>query len=154
MSPSCHNQLFSSFSFLQTITRVIITKNSYKLLLQKSFETMLSNYYQRNHSKQFLKTIIREIIWDSCILQLMMTLFITRGIIPNNSYKLLSQKSFQTMLSNYLKWFLVSIIREIIRNNSYKLLSQKSFKTILTKYYQRNHSKNCLFTMTYITNDA
>ena len=49
------------------------------------------------------------------------------------------------MLSNYFKWFLVSIIREIISNNSYTLLSEKSsrqfLQTIITEIIPNNSYK-------------
>ena len=57
---------------------------------------MLTNYF-----KGFLVSIITE-------------------IIPNNSDKLLSEKSS--------KQFLQTIITDIIRNNSYKVLPEKSFQ--------------------------
>ena len=41
-----------------------------------------TNYYQSNHHKEFLQTFITEVIW-------------------NNAFKLLSEKSFQTILKNY-----------------------------------------------------
>ena len=59
-----------------------------------------------------------------------------KEIIPNKSYKLLQEKSLQTVLTNYYQI--------IIPNNTYKLLPQKSLPTILTNHYQRNHSKLCL----------
>ena len=40
----------------------IIPNNTYKLSPQKSFQTILTNYHHRNHSKQYLQTITREII--------------------------------------------------------------------------------------------
>ena len=85
--------------------------NYFKQLLvsitREIIQTILTNYYLINYSKQFLQTF-------------------TRDVILNNSYKLLSQMSFQTMLSNYFKsffeksfkQFLQPIITEIIPNNS------------------------------------
>ena len=87
-------------------------------IIREIIRTILTNYYHRNHSKQFLQAITKE-------------------VVPNSSYKLIPEViPNRTMLSNYFKRFLVSIIREIIPNNSYKLLSQKQFQTILANYYQ------------------
>ena len=120
------------------------------------YQTVLSIYYQRNHSKQFMQTIIREIIqkiYTNCYhrnhsKQFLQT--ITREIIPHNSYKPLSQKSFQTMLSNYYqrnhsKEFLKTIVTEIIPINSYKLLQEKSFQKMPIHYDK--HYTLCLKTI-------
>ena len=40
--------------------REIIPNVSYKLSSDKSFQVILTNYYQRNHCKHYLVTIIRE----------------------------------------------------------------------------------------------
>ena len=82
--------------------------------------TVLTNYYQRNHSKQLQIT--------------------TRKIIEYNTYKLLSEKSFQTIFTNY--------ILPGRSNNTYKLLSEKSFQAILTNCYQTNYSKQFLHSTT------
>ena len=94
-------------------------------------------------------------------------------LIANNSYKLLSKNSLQTILMCYYqrihcKQYLPTIIKEIIPNNTYKLtrenslqiivtnfitnntsklLSDNLFQTILTNYYQRTHCKQCLETI-------
>ena len=83
----------SSKQFLQTFITQVIPNNAFKL-----FQIILSIYYQRNHSKQFLKTIIREIIQT----------------ILTNYYQ-----------RNHSKQFLQTITKEIIANNSYKRLSRK-----------------------------
>ena len=116
---------------------------------QRIIQTILINYHHKSHSKQCFQTTSNNskyLLSEKSSKQFLQT--IITEIIPNNSYKLLpkksfqtvltnlSQKSFRTMLSNYFKRFLVSIIREIIPNNSYKLLSQKQFQTILANYYQ------------------
>ena len=75
---------------------------------------MLTNYF-----KQFLVSIIKY-------------------IIPNNSYKLLSEKSSKQFLQT---------ITEIIPNHFYKLLPEKSFETILTNSYHRSHFKQCFQTI-------
>ena len=54
------------------LTEKSITNTTCKLLFEKSLQTKLRNYYQRNDSKQFLQAI--------------------RKIISNNSYKLLLEK--------------------------------------------------------------
>lgn len=63
---------------------------------------MPANYCHRNHSKQVLQTII------------------IREMIANNSEKLLSDNSLQTILKN-----------------CYQKIN--SFQTILTNYYQRGY---------------
>ena len=42
--------------------RIHLQRFLYKLLSENSFQTILTNYYHRNHCNQFLQTIIREII--------------------------------------------------------------------------------------------
>ena len=109
-------------------------------------QTAHRNYYQSTHFKQYLITIIRE-------------------IIPNVSYKLSSDESFQVIPTNYCqknhsKHYLVTIIREsfetsllnyylrvIAKTYTWKILSEKSFQTILTNYYKRNHWKQYLQTI-------
>ena len=103
----------------------------------KSFLTFLANYYQRNHSKQYLQTFIRESFQTLDIRtyyyrsnhskQVLQTT--TRDIMANRTYKLLAE--------NHSQQYLKATIREIIPNNTYKLLPEKSLQIILTKVYQR-----------------
>ena len=95
-----------------------------------SIRTLDYIYYQRNHSKQFLQTIIREII------QTILTNYFHRNHSKQFLHTFKSQKSLQTMLPNYFKPFLISIISEIIPNNSYNFLLEKSFQTMLTNYFK------------------
>ena len=94
--------------------------------------TILTNYYQRNHSKQFLQTIYYQ----------------GDQIIHTNYYQ-----------KNHFKQYLQTVIRQIIPNNfyillpgksnvTYKLLSEKTFQTTLTNYFLRNNSKQFLQTTT------
>ena len=95
-----------------------IPNNNYKLLTENSFQTILTNFYKRNHSKQYLHTVIRWLIPYNVYRQT-----IIRGIIPNKAYKLLSQNSFHKLLTNhYSKQYLNTITRKPISNSSYKLL--------------------------------
>ena len=62
-----------------------------------------TNYYQKNHFKHCLQTVIRQIIPNNFY-----------KLLPEKSnvtYKLLSEKTFQTILANYY-----------LRNNSKQLL--------------------------------
>ena len=62
-----------------------------------------TNYYQKNHFKQCLQTVIRQIIPNNFY-----------KLLPEKSnvtYKLSSEKTFQTILANYF-----------LRNNSKQLL--------------------------------
>ena len=72
------------------------SKQILQILKEKSFRTMLTHYYNRNHCNQCSKTII--------------------GM------------SFQTSLTKYnrthSKQHLQTIIAEIIQNDAYKLLAQ------------------------------
>ena len=66
----------------------------------------------------------------------MLTNYCKTNHSKHNTYKLFSEKPFQTMLinhykGNHSKQSLQNFIREIIRNNNYKLLSDNSFQTIL-----------------------
>ena len=90
----------SSKQFLQTIITKVIPNNAFKL-----FQMILSIYYQRNHFKQFLHTIIREII---------------QTILTNYYHR------------NHSKQFLQTITREIIPKNAYSLWQrlQTMLKTI------------------------
>ena len=93
------------------LIKVIILNNSFKLLSEKLFQTKLTKYYLKSLEKN-LQTIVRLSI---------------QTILTNLSEK---KKSFQTVL------------RE--SDNTYKLLSEKSFQTILTNDYQRTSCKMCL----------
>ena len=44
---------------IQKPIQKFIASSPQKLLLEHTFQTILNNYYQRNHSKRFLQTIIR-----------------------------------------------------------------------------------------------
>ena len=57
-----------------------------------------------------------------------------KKIISQNAYKLLSENSFQTMLTNYCKI-------NHSKQNTYKLFLEKPFQTMLTNYYKESHSK-------------
>ena len=70
------------------------------------------------------------------------TLVEIREIIPNVSYKLSSDKSFQVILTNYYQRIIANIIL-------IQLLSEKSLKTFVTNYYQTNHCEQYL--KTFIT---
>ena len=125
--------------FLQIIIREIILNNShklfsreiipnktYKLLSEKSFQTILTNYYQRNNSTQFLQTTTREITVNNTYKLSSENhfkwylLYYHQRNISKNTYKLLQGKPFRN--------------RELISNNSYKLLSEKSMQPILTNH--------------------
>ena len=117
--------------FYKLFIREIISNNSYRLLPEKSFQRIPTNYYQIIISNHIYKLFIRG-----------------RKIISNSSYKLLPYKSSQTILTNYYQ--------RIISRNTYTLLSQnhfkqylqpitrESFQAILTNYCQRNHFKQYL----------
>ena len=91
----------------------------------KSSHTILTNYYKRNHSKQYLQTIIKESF------QTILTNFYQRNhwkhllqtpareIIVNNP---------KNLLGNHFKQYTYehTIITDIIPNKSYKLLQEKS----------------------------
>ena len=102
----------------------IIPNVSYKLSSDKSFQVILTNYYQRNHCKHYLVTIIRESF------EISLLNYYQRIIANNIHIQLLSKKSFQTNLTSYCKrnhckQCLQTIIRETIENNTYKLLLEK-----------------------------
>ena len=58
-----------------TVIWEIIPNKSYQVMQEKSLQTVLTNYYHRNHWKQYLQTITKEIIpnyahkslWDNSI---------------------------------------------------------------------------------------
>ena len=87
----------------------------------KSFQTILTNFYQITHSKRFLQIITS---WE---------------LIPNKSCKQLSENSFKTIFKNYYQQRthykqILKTVRAIILNNSYNLLPEISVQTILTNY--------------------
>ena len=82
---------------------------SYKLSSDKSFQVILTNYYQRNHCKHYLITIIRE------------------------SFEISLLNHYQRIIANNIHMQLLP------EKSSYKLLQAKSLQTVLTNYYQRNH---------------
>ena len=51
----------SSKQFIQTIITEIIWNSSYKLLPEKSFQTILTNFYHRSHSKLCFQTISNDL---------------------------------------------------------------------------------------------
>ena len=115
--------------------REIIPNVSYKLPWDKLFQINLTTYYQRNHCKHYLVTIIIESF------EISLLNYYQRIIANNIHIQLLSEKSFQTNLTSYCKrnhckQYLQTIIREIIENNTYKLLPEKSLQTMLTKVYE------------------
>ena len=129
---------------------------------------ILSIYYQRNPSKQFLQTLITEVISNHAykLFQTILSIYYPKNH-PNNSYKLLSQKSFKTIFTNFyprnhFKQFLQTFNTEVIPNNTFKLfqmilsrylLSQKSFQAILqpSKLGKIASSKKLLSYMYYLT---
>ena len=77
------------------------------LLLDKLLQTILTNHYKINHSKQFLQTIIIE-------------------ITVNSAYKLLLESHFRHHLQTITELIpknAYTIVPEIIQNDAYKLLS-------------------------------
>ena len=89
---------------------------------------MLTYCYQRNHSKQILKTTARK-------------------IIANSTYKVLTE--------NYSKQYLKTITKEIIANYAFKRLSHNSIHLkqhflfianntqFFQNFYQKIHYKKC-----------
>ena len=126
----------------------IIASNTYKLLWEYSFQTALSNCYQRNQHKQFFHTMLSNYYQK----------------IPNciHSHKFFLEKSFQTVISNYYqknhcRELRLSIIRQIISNcacnpllkNSIlskqcflKSVVRKLLQAVLTCYYKWFISNN------------
>ena len=125
---------------LQTILKIffqgIVPNNihAYILLSKESFQTNPTNYYKRNHCKQYLETIIRE-------------LFQT---ILKNYYN-----------RNHSRQYLQTITKEIIANYTFKSLSDisihfkfnflfvahntgYSFKTIMRRFITNDVFKSCL----------
>ena len=69
--------------FTLIVIREFFTNISYKLRSENSFQAVLKSYYHRTYSKQYLQTIVIE-------------------IIPNNFYKLLlSENWLQTIVTKY-----------------------------------------------------
>ena len=107
-------------------------------IIREIIQTILTNYYHRNHSKQFLQAITKEVVPNS-------SYKLIPEVIPNNAFKL-----FQTILSiyyqrNHSKQFLQTIITETISNNSCKLLPMKSLQKMSSHYDK--HYKLCLKTI-------
>ena len=86
--------------------------------------------FQINHSKQCLQTITIEITAKNAYKLSLESHFrhclpTVTELIPNNTYKLLQEKSFKTMLTNCYKknhytHCLQTIIRKFIPYNAYK----------------------------------
>ena len=101
--------------------REIIPNVPYKLSSDKLFQVILTNYYQRNHCKNYSVTIIRESF------EISLLNYYQRIIANNIHIQPLSEKSFQTNLTSYCKrnhWkqYLQTTTREIITNYAYKSL--------------------------------
>lgn len=139
----------------RTKTTKIITGKSFQTLLpnynrthsQQRLQTiigeiiqkMLTNHYHKNDFKNYLQTIIRQIIPHNAhrlltgnLSQTLVTNYRIMNHSKHNTYKLLSQKSFQC---------LQIIERETIPNNASKFLSEKQFQTMTTNFYKKSHSK-------------
>ena len=106
-----------------------LSENSWEAILkncssEKSFQTTLTNYYQKNYSKQYLQTIIREIISNNFyeLPEKALKTILTNYYSRNNFKKYLLDKSFQTILiretiSN--KTYNLLIMREVVSNSTY-----------------------------------
>ena len=139
------------FSCHQRENYKLLSEKSSKQFLQNVFteniQTILKNYYHRNHSKQFLQTITIEVIPNYVFKLFQTILSIIREIIPNNSYKLLTQKSFQTILTNYYKR--KSVQKMPIHYDQYyrlclKTMNGKLIFILQQQYYQTNNCKQYL----------
>ena len=126
-----------SKKYLQAITREIIPHNNYKLLSENLFQTMVTNYCKKNHSKHNAYKLFSE-------KQLQTKLI---NYYTGNH----SKQCLQNVMRNHSQQYLQTIIRQLIPNNvyiqpfvieiipnkTYKLLSQNSLQTLLTNHYQR-----------------
>ena len=116
---------------------------------QRIIQTILINYHHKSHSKQCFQTTSNNsqyLLSEKSSKQFLQT--IITEIIPNNSYKLLPKKSFQTILTNFYPRSHSEQCFQTISNHSQYVLSEKSFQTILTNYYHRNNFKQFLQTIT------
>ena len=100
---------------IQAILKGISMKTIYELqLFFNSFQTILINYYQRNHCKQSLQTIMK--LWNKPF-QTMPTNYYNRNHCKQ-CWQTFIGKWIQTSLTNY-------------KRTPSKLLFQKSFKMML-----------------------
>ena len=100
-----------SKQFLQTFITEVIPKNAFKLLPEKSFQTILTNFYHRSNFKQCLQTIsnILSIYCHRNHSKQFLQTFIEE-VIQNNAFRLLPEKSFQTILTNFYHIILIRFL--------------------------------------------
>ena len=151
--------------FLQTFITEVIWNNAFKLLSEKSFQTILKNYYQRNHLRQLHPAADDDfaicqnapcgqvlVLWTQCLVgPAADDDFVICWNTPHGQALVLpsghlmhpaADDDFVYYQRNYSKQFLQTFITEIIPNNAFKLS-----KVVLSIYYQRNHSKQFLQTI-------
>ena len=104
------------------------TKN-WKNQSKNSLQTILTNYYQRPQSKQYLITVIRA--------------------FQTFLKKLLSYKIFQIILTNYFQTLLGTTIWEFIPSDSYTNFYQRTLETTLTNFLSKNHFKQYISTKSF-----
>ena len=71
--------------------------------------------------------------------------------IPNISYKLLSDKPFQIILNNYYQTLLSTTTWEFIPSDSYTNFYQRTLGTTLTNLLSKNHFKHYTSTKSFQT---
>ena len=100
----------------------------YKLLSDKPFQIILTNYYQ---------TLLSTTVWE---------------FIQSDSYPNFYKRTLETTLTNLL-WknhFKQYISTKSFQRTHYKLLTEKSLQTILTNYYQKIISNHIYMVMIYM----